>query len=99
MDQCRGTEQLAFVSAQHLSSVREDSGTPVSHLWSAGAGKAALLSPAGRCHWLQGSLVTATDLVLLRHCESSHRKLVRKWAWLSAKDIMDKASQMVTSGP
>lgn len=79
--------------------MHEDSGTPVSYLWTAGASKAALLGPAGRCHQLQGSLVTAMDLARLWHCESSHRKLVRKWAWLSAKDIVDKASQMVTSGP
>lgn len=57
------------------------------------------LGPAGRLHQLQGSLVTAADSARLWRCESSHRKLVRKWAWLSAKDIMDKASQMVTSGP
>lgn len=44
-------------------------------------------------------LVTAMDLVQLWHCESSHRKLVRKRAWLSAENIMDKASQPVASGP
>lgn len=55
--------------------------------------------PAGRCHGLQGSLVTAMNLVHLWHCEGSHRKLVRKQAWASAEGIMDKASQTVVSGP
>lgn len=81
------------------SSVCEDSSILVSHLCRAGAGTLILYGPAGEHHKLSGSLVATVDLIRLWHCESSRRKLVRKWAWLTAENTVDKARQTVAFGP